>query len=153
MLNPPRHPRGARTFFIHSQHSGTSAEQGLDDGGQPVASCDVERPGGRGKGGVNPAAEPPPVTPRAKPRGSEGRHLALPEPPAHTKQEQSSRHPPYPRASPPTQQSPAFPHRRQLPEYSHLQSTVTCIDKAKVLGFPQDQQGTLFMTLERRPGW
>lgn len=40
----------------------------------------------------------------------------------------------------------------QLSKYSHLQSTVTCIDKAKVLGFPQDQQGTLFMTLERRPG-
>lgn len=38
----------------------------------------------------------------------------------------------------------------QLSKYSHLQSTVTCIDKAKVLGFPQDQQGTLFMTLERR---
>lgn len=58
-LNPPRHPRGTRTFFIHSQHSGTSAEQGLDDRGQPVPSCDVERPGGRGKGSVNPAAEPP----------------------------------------------------------------------------------------------
>lgn len=46
-LNPlptPGHPRGTRTFFIHSQHSGTSAEQGLDDGGQPVPSCDVERP-------------------------------------------------------------------------------------------------------------
>ena len=41
--------------------------------------------------------------------------------------------------------------RGQLSKYSHLQSTVTCIDKAKVLGFPQDQQGTLFMTLERRP--
>ena len=59
-LNPhPGHPRGTHTFFIHSQHSGTSAEQGLDDGGQPVPSCDVERPGGRGKGSVNPAAEPP----------------------------------------------------------------------------------------------
>lgn len=71
-LKPPGHPQGTRTFFIHSQHSGTSAEQGLDDRGQPVPSCDVERPGGRGKGGINPAAEPSPC---AKIRGPfEGRH-------------------------------------------------------------------------------
>lgn len=62
---PPRHlarpgrPRGTLTFFIHSQHGGTSAEQGLDNGGQPVPRCDVERPG-RGEAVV-----------RAPSRGSE----------------------------------------------------------------------------------
>ena len=62
---------------------------------------------------------------------------------------------PLTQASPFPLQSPNFHphppcHPCQLSKYSHLQSTVTCIDKAKVLGFPQDQQGTLFMTLERR---
>lgn len=44
----PGRPQATRTFFIHSQHGGTSAEQGLDNGGQPIPCSDVERPGGGG---------------------------------------------------------------------------------------------------------
>lgn len=45
---------------------------------------------------------------------------------------------------------PAFPARSPCPGHSHLQRTVGGIDKAKVLGFCQDHEGTFLMALRKR---
>lgn len=42
------------------------------------------------------------------------------------------------------------PARSPFPRHSHLQRTVGSIDKAKVLGFCQDHEGTLLMALKER---
>lgn len=51
--------------------------------------------------------------------------------------------------APGMQAAPRAP-RSPVPVHSHLQRTVGSIDKAKVLGFCQDHEGTLLMALRER---
>lgn len=124
------------TFFIHSQHCGPTTQQGLHHRSKTVPGSNVEWPWKKGK----------------RSKKSVGYHAALPHPARVSRVLNKYRE--FQRApgrrvalsSPTCLPQPGAP----FPGHSHLQRTVGSIDKAKVLGFCQDHEGTFLMALRER---